>query len=225
LNWVYEEYANAAAGCTRAISEGLPALLGEDWYELEHNMTSLQLRNETYWEVLGGCTLGRIMGNMAIWTMGGPGNASGKTWQSQLGSPHSVQFAITGKLMRSREFWKLATDTTHAYLTSGFGAGTGLSMLARTSDGQTMMVYIPNGKATNCTVNMAGITDPGGEVKCWWTNPSTGANRLIGTFPNHGKRSFSAPDSSDWLLTLDSSGANLCAPGTCVVRLSGKTLE
>ena len=218
LNWVYEQYANSAAGCTRAITEDLPALIGEDWYELEHDMTSLQLRNETYWAALGGCTLGRLMGNMAIWTMGGPGNKSGKTWQSQLGSPHSLQFALTGKLMRSRRFWKLAADTTHSYLISGFGSDTTLSVLARTSDGQTMMAYVPNGKAASVTIDMAGITDPAGKAKCWWTNPSTGANTFIGIFNNSGRRIFAAPDSNDWVLTLDSNAADLCAPGTCTAR-------
>jgi hypothetical protein len=218
LNWVYEQYANTAAGCNRAITEGLPALMGEDWYELEHDMTSLQLRNETYWEALGGCTLGRVMGNMAIWTMGSPGNTSGQTWQSQLGSNHSVQFALIGRLMRSRQFWKLAADLTHRYLTAGFGAGTSLCVLARTSDGQTMMAYVPNGNSTSVTINLAGITDAGGKVKCWWTNPSTGANTLIGTFSNSGPRSFTAPDSNDWVLTLDSNAANLCAPGACSAR-------
>ena len=218
LNWVYEQYANTAAGCNRAIKEGLPALLGEDWYELEHDMTSLQLRNETYWEALSGCTLGRLMGNMAIWTMGSPKNESGKSWQSQLGSPHSVQFALTGKLMRSRQFWKLVPDTNHAYLTSGFGSGSDLSVLARTSDGQTMMAYLPNGNRSHVTINMAGITDSGGKAKCWWTNPSTGANTFIGTFNNDGHRTFAAPDSNDWVFTLDSNVADLCAPGTCSVR-------
>jgi hypothetical protein len=219
LNWVYEQYANTAAGCNRAVTEGLPTLMGEDWYELEHNMTSLQLRSETYWEALSGCSLGRVMGNMAIWTMGGPKNDSRKTWQSQLDSPHSVQFALTGRLMRSRQFWKLAADTTHVYLTSGFGSGTTLSALARTSDGHTMMAYIPNGNRTIVTINMAGITDSGGKAKCWWTNPSTGANTLIGTFNNSGSRTFTAPDSNDWVLTLDSNAANLCPPGTCSARI------
>jgi len=218
LNWVYEQYANTAAGCNRAITQGLPALMGEDWYELEHNMTELRLRNETYWEALNGCTLGRLMGNMAIWTMGGPGNTSGQTWQSQLGSPHSVQFALAGKLMRSRQFWKLAADTGHGYLTAGFGSGPTLSVLARTSDGQTMMAYNPSGNASTLTINMAGIRDAGGRAKCWWTNPSTGANTLIGTFSNRGTRTFTAPDSNDWVLTLDSDVANLCAPGTCSAR-------
>jgi len=218
LNWVYEQYANTAAGCNRAIKEGLPALIGEDWYELEHNMTSLQLRNETYWEAFSGCTLGRLMGNMPIWTMGSPKNESGKSWQSQLASPHSVQFALTGKLMRSRQFWKLVPDTTHVYLTSGYGSGTELSVLARASDGQTMMAYIPNGNRTQITINMAGIADDGRTAKCWWTNPSTGANTLIGMFKADEQRTFTAPDSNDWVLTIDSNAASLCAPGTCTAR-------
>jgi hypothetical protein len=218
LNWVYEQYANTAAGCNRAIKEGLPALIGEDWYELEHDMTSLQLRNETYWEAFSGCTLGRLMGNMPIWTMGSPRNESGKSWQSQLASPHSVQFALTGKLMRSRRFWKLVPDTTHVYLTSGYASGTDLSVLARTSDGQTMMAYIPKGNRTPVTIKMAGITDTGHTAKCWWTNPSTGANTLIGTFKTDDPRTFTASDSNDWVLTLDSNAANLCAPGTCIAR-------
>jgi len=160
------------------------------------------------------------MGNMAIWTMGSPKNESGKSWQSQQASPHSVQFALTGKLMRSRQFWKLAPDTTQMYLTAGYGSGPDLSVLARTSDGRTMMAYIPNGNRTRVTIKLAGITDPGGRVKCWWTNPSTGENLLIGTFSNSGSRTFTAPDSNDWVLTIDSNAANLCAPGTCTAKPS-----
>jgi hypothetical protein len=120
--------------------------------------------------------------------------------------------------MRARRFWKLAPDTTHTYLTSGFGSDTTLSTLARTSDGQTMMAYIPNGNGASVTIEMAGITDSGGKVKCWWTSPSTDANTFIGTFNNRGPRTFTAPDSNDWVLTLDSDAANLCAPGTCSAR-------
>ena len=218
LNWVYEQYANVAAGCNRAINEGLPALIGEDWYELEHDMTSLQLRNETYWEAFNGCSVGRLMGNMAIWTMGSPRNESGKSWQSQLASPHSVQFALTGKLMRSRRFWKLVPDTAHVYLTSGYGSGKDLSVLARTSDGQTMMAYVPNGNISHVTINMAGISDSGRTAKCWWSNPSTGVNSLIGTFKTEGQQTFTAPDPNDWVLTLDSNAANLCAPRTCTAK-------
>lgn len=218
LNWVYEQYPNAAAGCNRAINEGLPAFLGEDWYELEHGMTDFQLRNEAYWEAFSGCSLGRIMGNMAIWTMGSPANTSGKSWQSQLGSAHSVEFAITGGLMRSREFWKLKADVAHSYLKSGFGSGAALSVLARTSDGQTMLTYIPNGNKSTVTINMNGIADRDSKATCWWTNPSTGANTRIGNISSKGMHKFTAPDTKDWVLTIDSAAAHLCAPGTCVAN-------
>ena len=81
-----------------------------------------------------------------------------------------------------------------------------------------MMAYIPNGNRTQVTFNMAGIRDAGRTAKCWWTNPSTGVNTLIGTFNNDGPRTFTAPDSSDWVLTLDSNAASLCAPGTCTAK-------
>jgi hypothetical protein len=200
----------------------MPAILGEDYYELEHGMTDLQLRNEGYWEALGGCSVGRLTGNMAIWTMGSWRNTSEKTWQSQLSSPQSVQFAITGSLMRSREFWKLQTDTSHTYLVSGYGSGTKLSILARTSDGRTMIAYIPNGNATTIGVNLAGISDAQGKVRGCWMNPVTGATAEIGTFDNTGVRKFTPPDSNDWVLTLDSDSAGLCAPASCQAAASGQ---
>ena len=101
-----------------------------------------------------------------------------------------------------------ASDLSH--LRARFGHN--LSVLARTSAGQTMMAYIPNGNRTTVTINMAGITDSGGKAECWWTNPSTRANTFSGTFNNSETRTFTAPDSNDWVLTLDSNAANLCAP-------------
>ena len=219
LNWVYEDYKQSAAGCARAISEGMPAILGEDYYELEHGMTDLQLRNEGYWEALGGCSVGRLTGNMAIWTMGSWRNTSGKTWESQLSSPQSVQFAITGRLMRSRQFWKLQTDTSHMYLVSGYGSGTKLSILARTSDGQTMIAYIPNGN-TSIGINLKGISDAHGKVRGWWVNPATGAVTALGAFDNRDVRTFTPPDANDWVLTLDSDSAALCAPASCLASAS-----
>ena len=141
-----------------------------------------------------------------------------QSWQSQLGSSHSMQFAVTGTLMRSRRFWKFVADTTHLYLTAGFGSGPNLVVLARSSDGETMMAYIPGGSRTPVTINTAGNRDSRGRARCWWTNPSTGENTLIGTFSTGGQHTFTAPDSNDWVLTLDSEAANLCAPGTCTAK-------
>ena len=193
-------------------------MMGEDWYEGEHSMTALQVREETYWEALNGCYLGRLFGNDAIWTMGGPSETMGATWQSQLSSNGSVTQQYLGTLMRSREFWKMAADITNTYLTSGYGSGSTLSVLSRTSDGQTMIAYIPNGNATTVTINMAGITDAGSQAKCWWYNVQTAATTLIGTYANSGSKTFTPPDSNDWVLVIDSNAAALPAPGTTVMQ-------
>ena len=109
-------------------------------------------------------------------------------------------------------------DTTHLYLTAGFRSGPNLVVLARSPGGETMITYIPDGSRTPVTINLTGIPDPGRRAKCWWTNPSTGANTLIGAVSTDGQHTFTAPDSSDWVLTLDSDAAKLCAPGTCTAK-------
>jgi hypothetical protein len=78
LNADYTQYGQAQAQCAVQYSRSpfLPPFQIEDWYEGEHSMTELQLREEAYWEVLSGCYLGRVFGNDAIWTMGGPGRVN-----------------------------------------------------------------------------------------------------------------------------------------------------
>jgi hypothetical protein len=220
LNWVYDPYAEMQAGCTRNYTSyvsahpNMPQLAGEDWYEGEHSMTALQLREESYWEVLSGCTLGRIFGNNAIWTFGGPSDTMGQTWQSQLDSTGSTAQQYLGQLLRSREFWKLVPDTGNTTLTSGYGSGTTISVASRTSDGQTIIAYAPNGNATTLTVDMSQIASAGSTANCWWFNPSNGATMLIGAYANSGTQDFTPPDANDWVLVIDDASANLAAPGS-----------
>jgi hypothetical protein len=107
----------------------------------------------------------------------------------------------------------LVPDVSHTYLTAGFGSGLTISTLARTSDGQTMIAYIPNGNATTITVNMAGNTSASSTVNESWYNPQTGVSAHIGTDANSGLQAFTAPDGNDWALVLDDAAANLPAPG------------
>ena len=95
-----------------------------------------------------------------------------------------------------------------------FRTGGDLSVAARTSDGQTIIAYVPNGNAATITVDMSKISDPGSQAKCWWFNPRDGSSILIGTYATSGSRKFTPPDASDWVLTLDSAAANLPAPGS-----------
>jgi hypothetical protein len=217
LNWVYNTEATVVAGCQAGFasaSSSIPPLMGEDWYELEHSITGFLARQEGYWEILSGCYLGRLFGNGAIWPFNSPNDGvTSPTWQSQLSSVGSVGQQFLGQLMRSREHWLMAPDTNHSVLTAGFGSGSTLSVAARSSDGQTIIAYFSDGNATAKTINMAEIVSASSTTNAWWYNPQTGTATLIGSFPNSGSQSFTAPDGNDWVLVIDDASANLGAPG------------
>jgi hypothetical protein len=210
LNWVYPDYSHAQSLCASAYASyhaTAPELMGEDWYEGEHSMTALQLREEGFWEVLSGCTPGRIFGNNAIWTMGDPKDTMGQTWQSQLESGGSLTEEFLGALFRSREFRKLVPCSNNQTLTGGYGSGTTISVAARTSDGQTIIACVPNGNATTIGIDISKITSATNAAKCRWFNPSNGATTLIGTFVNLGTQNFTPQDSNDWVLVIDDASA------------------
>ncbi len=217
LNWLDVMQTGVVAISQQNFSRTpfLPPLMGEDWYELDHSMTSFQVRQEGYWDVLSGAYIGRFFGNGAIWSFNSTnGGHEFPSWQSQLSTPGTVGQQYLGQLMRSREHWLMAPDTTQSVLTAGFGSGSTLSVAARSSDGQTVIAYLSDGNATAKTINMSSITSSVSSAKAWWYNPQTGAATLIGTFPNSGSQSFTAPDGNDWVLVIDDVAANLPAPGS-----------
>jgi hypothetical protein len=213
INWVYQTASTCASGAQRCYTQGLPCLLGEDWYELEHSETALSLRTEAYGAVLGGCTLGRLFGNGVIWpfnsTSAASGNVQSPTWQSQLGSAGSVGQQLLGNLFRSRRHQLLVPDISNATMTVGAASG---SVCARDSEGKTIIAYLPSSQTI--TIDMTKITDAGGFANCNWLNPSTGAVTTIGNLANTGTHNFTSPDSNDWVLVIDSASAGFRTPGT-----------
>jgi hypothetical protein len=219
INWVYPQTSTTIPVAQTAYDQSpfLAPLCGENFYELENSTTELSLRFEAYGEVLSGCYIGRIFGNGAIWSFdspkGSPCCESGSpTWQSQLGSVGSVSEEYQGRLFSSREHWLLVPDISHTVVTAGYGSGLAATTAARTSDGQTIIAYIPNGNATTIAVAMSKITSSTSTVQAWWFNPTTGVATNIGTFANSGTKTFAAPSSSDWVLVLDDASVNLPAP-------------
>jgi hypothetical protein len=240
LNWLYFHTTNAPSGAASNYyrSPWLPPFQGEGWYENDHAINPLQLREQGYWSVLSGAYLGNGgFGNDPMWYFnGGPEVQPGEPkWKSQLGSPGSVAQTYLGKLFRSREHWKLVPDVNHAVMTSGYDSRTGFSWAreslrsflrrapyrlgdaspaaSRTSDGQTIVAYIPEGASDPVTIDMRRIVDQSNHAKAWWFNPRTGQTALIGTFSTGQVRKFIAPDANDWVLIIDSLVANLAAPG------------
>jgi Protein of unknown function (DUF4038)/Putative collagen-binding domain of a collagenase len=226
INWAYPQTTTTVDACRNAYAQSpfLPPMAGENFYELDNSTTPLEVRWEMYTEVLSGCYTGRIFGNGAIWSYNSKNGDSccvsgSPTWQSQLSSNGSVAESYQGQLFRSREHWLLVPDTTNTYLTAGYGSGTTMSTLARTSDGQSMIAYIPNGNGTTVTINMAGITSSSSTVKAYWYNPQTAANTLIGSYANSGSKTFTPPNGNDWVLVLDNAAAGLPAPGTSQAKI------
>jgi len=198
----------------------IPFFMDEDTYENEHSSTPLLVRTRQYWSSLSGAYLGSFFGNSPIWCFNETTHPAGipcrndLTWQSQLGSKGSVGQMWYGKLMRSREHWKMVPDIQHAVVKAGYGSGATLTVTARTRDGQTIISYIPNGNATTLTVEMSKITSRTNLANCWWFNPRDGSTNLIGALANSGTRDFAPPDAKDWVLVIDDKDANLPPPGS-----------
>ena len=241
LNWLYFHTTNVPSGAAINYSRSpwLPLFQGEGWYENEHSVTPLQLREQGYWAVLSGAYLGNGgFGNNPLWFFnGGPNAKAGEpSWRSQVASPGSIGQMYLGKLFRSREHWKLEPDIHHAVMIGGYDSrgffsaawesarsivdqapyrlGSASSAAARTSDGQTIIAYVPNGKAETITIDLSKIADPESQAKCWWFNPRDGSDALIGVYATNGNRKFTPPDANDWVLVIDSLSAKLAAPGS-----------
>jgi hypothetical protein len=213
LDGIYEKPGSIVARARTDYQAGkYPVFMLEDWYEGEHNMTEMEVRQEGYWAVLSGSTLGRLFGNFAIWSFSWPG-ATTSPWKAQLPSQGSQGQALLGKLFRSREHWKLVPDIKHQVMTAGYGSGNTLAVAARTSDGQTVIAYIPNGSASAVTMDLSKITDAKSIAVAAWFNPRDGSATRIGAFPATSTHVFTPPDGNDWVLVLDSQSARLGAPG------------
>jgi len=171
----------------------MPYVLIETSYEGEHNASALQIRRQAYWAILCGAA-GQFMGNRPIWLFD-PG------WQAALDSTGARDMARL-KTFFSRQPWdRLVPDEKHDVVIDGLGEFNGLDYLAaaRTSDGGTVIAYIPT--ARPFTVDMARMA--GNKAKASWFNPRTGESAAAGEFATRGKKQFTPPGEGDWLLVLD----------------------
>ena len=198
----------------------MPFVLIESSYEGEHNVSEVQIRRQAYWSVLCG-GFGHVFGDNPIWHFDTPGFfaqfANGvqpvkrMTWQQAMDLPGSVGMEFWGGLFRSRNWYDLIPDQKHEVVTSGLGEFRGLDYLAaaRTSDGSTMIAYMP----TSRTIGVEMSKLAGREVKGWWYDPRNGKAREAGKYRASGRREFTPPGEGDWVLVLDDADRQLSAPG------------
>jgi hypothetical protein len=189
-----------------------PFFLIESAYDNEHGSTGLSLRSQAYWSVLSGGTLGHFFGNCPIWAFGAaPGVCSSSlTWQTQLDSEGSRTLALVGKLFTSRAFYNLVPDLGHTTLTAGYESGATYATAARTSDGATIIAFIPTRRSV--TIDMTKVS--GTSALVWWYDTRTGAASFAGTFSTTGSSVFTPPDANDWILVIDDASLELPPPGS-----------
>ena len=188
-----------------------PFILIESSYEGEHNSSEVQIRRQAYWTVLCG-GFGHVFGNNPVWHFDGPGLYPAKeTWQQAMDLSGSVSMKYWSELFRSRKWYELAPDQNHEVVTAGLGEFNGLDYLAaaRTSDGSTIIAYMPTSRTM--TVDMGKMA--GSRIKAWWFNPRTGESTSAGEFSSTGTRDFTPSTEGDWVLVLDDATRRLPSPG------------
>ncbi len=179
-----------------------PVFLFETTYEGEHNFTSDQIRTEMYWGWLCGIG-GQQMGNNPIWKF-----ANG--WQAAMDGQGSTDAARLKKLVDSRDWHKLEPDFNHKVVTSGYGSEERYISAAITTDGETIVVYIPpDGEPFH--VDMSKVS--GKKASIWWYNPRNGDAVSAGKYATKNIRLFRKPDNRDWVMVIDDASANFQAPG------------
>jgi len=188
-----------------------PFILIETAYEGEHNSSEVQIRRQAYWSVLCG-GFGHFFGNNPIWHFKGPTLFPvNLTWQQSLDLPGSVGMMYWGRLFRSRPWFDLVPDQKHEVVTAGLGEFRGLDYLTagRTSDGSTVIAYIPTQRTI--TVDMGKVS--GAQAQAWWFDPRTGKATDAGVLPTKGTKEFTPPSDGDWVLVLDDTSRKRPAPG------------
>ena len=189
-----------------------PFILIESSYEGEHNSSEEQIRRQAYWTILCG-GFGHVFGNNPIWHFDGPGLFPVReTWREAMDLPGSASMMHWGRLFRSRKWHELVPDQKHEIVTKGLGEFMGLDCLAaaRTTDGSTVIAYLPTSRAI--TVDMTKIS--GSQARAWWFDPRSGEASDAGAFATQGLREFSPPGAGDWVLVLDDPSKRLPKPGS-----------
>jgi hypothetical protein len=217
LNWSYTYFPAYAEDlhCYSA-KPVTPYILGESIYEQEDHQTTdsgtvENLRREAWWTACSGAA-GQLYGS--AWT-----DAFPTGWQNNLDTPGAIQLGYLAAILQPLAWYNLVPDTTHTFVTSGYGtqypypgnpAGNAKGTLgvdtfvaaAITPDGTLGIAYLP--AATTVTVDLSKFSGP---VTAQWIDPSTGVATKIADSPlaPTGSREFASPGhtadgQNDWVL-------------------------
>jgi hypothetical protein len=154
------------------------------------------LIDQAAWTVLSGGT-GHVFGNRPIWLF-----ESG--WENALDSEGSVAMGHLADLFESRAWWRMRPDRTNAVVVDATGGTTA----ARTSDGESILVYAPSSRSLRVDLDQLSGTN----AQAWWFDPVDGSVQNLGVSLSAGESDFDAPGRG--LLVIDDAAAGLAAPGS-----------
>lgn len=189
----------------------MPFYLCESAYENEHMSNPRQLRLQAYQAILSGA-MGHIFGNCPIWHFGAYKKWCGiDDWKTELNNWGSKSMEYFQRLFRSRPWQTLVPDFSQSLIISGSGTWGHKDYVtaAITSDGGTMISYIPSGHSVS--VDMGRIS--GKQARCWWYDPARGKASHIGTIQTSGRHIFAPVSDEDWVLVIDNASLNYPPPG------------
>jgi len=178
-----------------------PVVMAEGGYEGFHHgqqQGPMLMRQQAYWSYLAGGW--HSYGHNDNW-------ASPATWRTWIDSPGALHLGVCRQILTAlADWWTLVPD--QSLFAAGEGTGASLNVAARSPSAGWGLAYL----STNTTVTMRMDTSaPRLAAPVFWINPTNGARKTIGTFPNRGTQDFSAPPGwEDSLLLV--AGTRIPAP-------------
>lgn len=162
------------------------------------------VRQSTYWSLMaGGC--GITYGCNEVWQMWDSGRhpewLAHRPWHDVLDLPGANQMQYARDLYASHPFTKLRPD--QALIAHRQGVYEHFAAATLADDGSFAFVYLPWGDPIDITMEKLA----GPRVTAHWYDPRTGDRQSIGSYENHGRRSFTPPSNgrgNDWILVLES---------------------
>jgi hypothetical protein len=204
-----------------AYSPARPAYIKETGYEDENWFPgdAVSVRMYQYYAILGGATSGGFFGNRDVWKFAtdrwwfDPASFGHGPWTTAMESTGTFDFVFLGRLLDSVSWYNLVPSQLSGMKTlivGGVGnyGTTDYVVSAATSDGKTLLAYVPPTRKgpSNLTVGMTALAGPSGGS---WFDPTSGSFAAVtgGTFPNVGTRTFTTPGMNsrgerDWVLVL-----------------------
>jgi hypothetical protein len=194
---MYESYVHAdriveltseayAATPPKPVVNGEPAYYGYD------QLTDREYRSQPYWTLLAGGA-GHTFGQRYVWRFSkGDSNFNSPQdpnihYTDYLDTAATAWVLLWKDLFQSLDWWALAPEP--GVIVSGASSGTTEKVAARTSDGQTVVVYFPS--ASQAEIDMTQLS--ANQVQARWFNPTDGSEQTAGTLPATGSQTFEPP--------------------------------